>query len=521
MEMPVSPLLKHLSEELEFDTFLVFLFLLSLLLLFILSRSRSKLNLPPSPPRLPLIGNLHQLGTHPHRSFRELSKKYGPLMLLKLGQVPTLVVSSADMMKEIIKNHDITFSNRPKTTAADIILYGSHDVGFAPYGEYWRQTRKICVLELLSFRRVQQFQFVKEEVTVALIERIRRASQSSKDSSVNLSEMLIAASNNIMSRCVLGRDFEDEDGPSKFGELGRKLMVSMTTFSVGDFFPSLRWVDNLIGVIGRMKFIFSELDTFLDQVVEEHNAVLEGGEDIGGSNTKDFVDIFLKLQKHGMLEFELTQDNIKAILVDMFIGGSDTTSTLLEWLMAELLRHPKVMKKAQEEVRRVVDNRSKIDMNDVHQMDYLKCVVKETLRLHPPAPLLLPRETMAAIELRGFHIPDKTRVFINSWAIQRDPNVWDKPEEFLPERFQDSDVDFKGQDFQFLPFGSGRRGCPGLTFGVFSVEYVMANLLYWFDWKCPDVGGAILPNELDMSEVYGLTVQKKIPLHLVPVPYYP
>ena len=240
-------LLKQLWQE----PFLVSPFLLSLFLLFILvSKSRSRLKLPPSPPRLPLIGNLHQLGTHPHRALQALSKKYGALMLLQLGQVPTLVVSSADMVKEIIKKHDITFSNRPKTTAADIILYGCQDVGFAPYGEYWRQTRKISVVELLSLKRVQQFQNVREEVTTALVERIRRVRQSSKDSSINLSEMLIAASNNILSRCVFGRNFADEGGWSRFGELSRKFLVSMMAFSVGGYFPSLRYVDNLTGSIG-------------------------------------------------------------------------------------------------------------------------------------------------------------------------------------------------------------------------------------------------------------------------------
>ncbi|GMN21693.1 hypothetical protein TIFTF001_048916 [Ficus carica] len=335
--------------------------------------------------------------------------------------------------------------------------------------------------------------------------------------------MLIAASNNILSRSALGRNIVDEGGRSRFGELSRKLMVYMTAFHVGDFFPSLRWVDNLTGRIGRLKLLFRELDSFFDEVVQEHKTWLEGGGDqIGSSSVKDFVDILLGVQKNDMLNFELTQDNMKAILLDMFVGGSDTTSTALEWIMAELMRHPEVMKKAQEEVRRVVGNRPKIDMNDVNQMDYLKCVIKETLRLHPPLPLQVPRETTANVDVGGYLIPEKTRVFINSWAIQRDPNVWDKPEEFLPERFEGSAIDFKGQDFPFVPFGSGRRGCPGLAFGVASTEYVTANLLYWFDWKLPGHEDNIkLAKDLDMSEVYGLTVHRKTPLNLVPIPYSP
>jgi cytochrome P450 len=204
---------------------------------------------------------------------------------------------------------------------------------------------------------------------------------------------------------------------------------------------------------------------------------------------------------------------------DMFVGGIDTTSTTLEWLMAELIKHPIVMKRAQEEVRRVVGKKSKIDVNDINQMDYLKCILKETLRLHPPAPLSIPRETSTSVKFEGYDIPQKTRVFLNIWAIQRDPTLWERPEEFLPERFKDTTVDFNRQEFEFIPFGGGRRRCPGLTFGVASVEYVTANILYWFDWRLPC--GSAQGKDLDMSEVNGLTVSKKIPLLLVPTLHSP
>ena len=208
----------------------------------------------------------------------------------------------------------------------------------------------------------------------------------------------------------------------------------------------------------------------------------------------------------------------------MFVGASDTTSTGLEWLMAELVRNPRVMKKAQEEVRRVVGNKSEIDMNDINQMEYLNCIIKENLRLHPPLPLLVPRRTLSSVKLGGYDIPEKARVFVNVWAIQRDPSEWDRPEEFVPERFENNTIDFKlgAQDYQFTPFGVGRRGCPGVQFGIASTEYVIAHLLYWFDWQLStDHGGTKLAEELDMSEVYGLTVHKKIPLHLIPIPYSP
>ncbi|KAG6686418.1 hypothetical protein I3842_11G018200 [Carya illinoinensis] len=476
----------------------------------------TKLNLPPSPPKLPIIGNLLQLRKLSHRSFRALSEKYGPIILLHLGHTPTLIVSYADIAKEVIKSYDMVFSNRPQTTAANTLLYGCTDTAFAPYGEYWRQVRKICVLELLSLKRVQLFEYVREEEVDSLIKKIRESCL--KHTHVNLSEMIIATSNNIISRCIFGRKYEEENGKKSFGHLSRRIIVLFSTFCLGDFFPCLGWIDVLTGLIRNLKATFGELDVFFSQVIEEHKT-RNCNDD--RPYKKDFIDILLQLQRDGMLEFEFTEDNLKGILLDMFVAGTDTTSTTLEWLMAELIKNPNIMKTAQDEVRRVVGMKSKIDKNDINQMNYLKCILKETLRVHPPAPLSVPRETSSSVKLGGYYIPPKAKVFVNTWAIQRDSPVWDKPEEFLPERFINNPVDFKGQDFEFIPFGGGRRGCPGLTFGVTTIEYVIANLLCWFDWRLPSpiVQGE---DDLDMSEVnYALVVRKKFPLHLVPILYSP
>ncbi|KAJ7956150.1 Cytochrome P450 [Quillaja saponaria] len=276
--------------------------------------------------------------------------------------------------------------------------------------------------------------------------------------------MLTAIVNNIISRCVMGQKFEAEDGNKWLGEISKHTVVQLSAFCVGDFIPSLGWIDVLTGLIQRLKVTFGELDAFFDQ--------------------------------------------------DMFVGGSDTTSTALEWAFAELMKSPVAMKKAQEEIRRVLGIKSKVEKNDINQMKYLKCVLKETLSLHPPFPLLFPREILSGVKFGGYDIPQKTRVLINSWAIQKDPEIWTRSEEFLPERFKNSQVDFKGQDFEFIPFGAGRRGCPGIIFGIPTAEYVMATLLYWFDWELPKTSKAI--EILDMSEVYGINVHKKVPLLLVP-----
>ncbi|XP_020216626.1 cytochrome P450 71A1 [Cajanus cajan] len=483
-------------------------------------RRRSKSNAPPSPPKLPFIGNLHQLGTLPHRSLQALSRNYGPLMMLQMGQIPTLIVSSAHVAAEIFKNHDVVFSYRPKTTATGVFFYGYKDIGFSPYGEEWRQKRKVCVLELVSMKSVRSFQFIRAEEVAEMIAAIREACASGSESGsscVHLSELLIALTNNTLSRCVFGQKYDSPDGSRSFGVIRRKLLSQFTAFCVGDFFPSLSWVDVLTGRIRKLKATLSSLDVFFDQVIAEHKTKMKKkGEGDGQSDKKDFVDILLQLEEARMLGFDLSQDNLKALLVDMFIGASDTTSTTLEWAMAELMKNPNTMEKVQEEVRRVVGNKAEVDENDVKQMNYLKCVVKETLRLHPPAPFLLPRETSSAVKLRGYDIPAKTRVMLNAWAIQRDPEFWEKPDEFIPERFEDSKVDFRGQDFEFIPFGVGRRGCPGITFGITLAEYALANLLRWFDWKLPQTHASV--QGIDMSEKHGISVNKKVPLLLQPIP---
>ncbi|KAF3967138.1 hypothetical protein CMV_008828 [Castanea mollissima] len=251
--------------KITFIPLLLLLFLFSFLYVFKCIRSSGKPNLPPSPPKLPIIGNLHQLGSLPHRSLQALSQKYGPVMFFYFCHAPTLVVSSADMAREMMKTHDIVFSNRPKTTATNSLFYGCTDLSFSSYGEYWRQVRKICVLELLSLKRVQSFQYTREEEVSILINKVRAL-------------------------CLKG-----------------------------------------VSINLRQVFRTTKKDAFLDQVVEEHKTMKQ--DDDENPDKKDFVDILLQLQKNSMLDFELSHDNLKAILMDMFVGGSDTTSTTLEWVI--------------------------------------------------------------------------------------------------------------------------------------------------------------------------------------------
>lgn len=473
--------------------------------------------LPPGPTKLPLIGNLHQLGKLPHVTFQHLSNHHGPLMSLQLGHVFTVVVSSADMVREICRNHDLVFSSRPVMYAVKKYSYGCSDMAFSPYGEYWRQVRKICILELLSLKRVQSFREVREEEVNLAIDLIDRRSRSSPLQPVNLSEMMLSLINDVVCRTVFGKKYggvgEGECGKSRFDEILKEAQDLLGGFSIGDLFPSLEWVNSITGLRGRLERNFLQLDRFYDEVIQDH---LDRDHDQHQSDHEDFVDVLLRVRKDPTLGIALTMDQIKGILTDMFIAGTDTSSATLVWIMTELAKNPTKMKRAQEEVRRVMGKKRRVEESDVHQLEYLKLVVKEGLRLHPPTPLLVPRETTDECRVGGYLIPAKTRVFINAKAISTDPKYWRNAQEFWPERFLDNPIDFKGQDFEFIPFGVGRRGCPAMNFAMSMTELALANLLHCFDWDLPQ---GMRKEDLDMEEAFGITMHKKMPLCLLATPH--
>jgi len=195
----------------------------------------------------------------------------------------------------------------------------------------------------------------------------------------------------------------------------------------------------------------------------------------------------------------------------VFTAGSETSATAVDWAMVEMIKNPKVMEKAQNEVRQVFSRKGSVDETVLSEMKYLKCIVKETLRLHPSAPLLLPRECREKCEINGYEIPVKTQVIVNAWAIGRDPKYWNEPESFIPERFLHSSIDYKGTNFEYIPFGAGRRICPGVSFGLINVELPLAMLLYHFDWRLPN---GMKHEDLNMTELFSITVKRNDDLYL-------
>ncbi|XWS34696.1 hypothetical protein CRYUN_Cryun21dG0059900 [Craigia yunnanensis] len=469
---------------------------------------------PPSPPKLPILGNLHQLGAPPHSSLCKLSRKYGPVLLLHLGRKPVVIISSTEAAREVLKVNDLACCSRPPIAGAGRLTYNYLDVVFSPYGEYWREIRKICVLELFSVKRVKSFRFVREEEVASLMDSISQSSSSATP--INVTEKLFSLTGSILFRTAFGKWVQGSDfDRTKFYELVHDAETVLGSFSADEYFPGVGWIlDRINGHNKRVERVFHELDTIFQQVIDDH---LQPGRT---KLQEDIVDVMLGIEKEQIEDGRawLTKNHIKAVLLNMFLAGVDTSALTVNWAMAELSRKPTLMKKAQDEVRSIVGKKGRVTESDLDQLQYLKMVIKETLRLHPPAPLLIPRETMSHFKINGYNIYPKTLIQINAWAIARDPLYWKNPEEFSPERFIDNDVDFKGNHFEFLPFGSGRRGCPGMYMGTVTSELLLANLLYCFDWKLP---GGMKVADINMEELAGhsLTLSKKTPLLLVPIKY--
>ncbi|XP_026411060.1 cytochrome P450 71A9-like [Papaver somniferum] len=363
------------------------------------------------------------------------------------------------------------------------LSYGCFDIYFSFYGDYWKEIRKIAVLELLNAKKVLSYRAVREEEVFWAINLIRTSSFSSVP--VNLSEIMLSIMNNVVCRVSFGMKYKDEqkeDGNNKFYSVSKEIINLLGGFSTADLFPWMSWIHKLDGLDTRLEKSFRHMDEFYDKVIDEHiSKSSEAGVE------EDFVD-------------------------DTFVAGTDTTAAILVWTMTELIRNPTIMKRAQKEVRSFNGFKDMVEESDLHKLSYTKLVIKEAFRLHPPAPLLVPRETREKCTINGYDIPIKTSVLINAKAISTDPKYWKKPYEFYPERFLNSNIDYKGQDFELLPFGGGRRGCPGISFSAVPLELVLANLLHCFDWELP---AEMKIEDVDISEAFGLTTHKKVPMCLL------
>ncbi|GLT56612.1 hypothetical protein SLA2020_296420 [Shorea laevis] len=469
--------------------------------------------LPPGPLKLPFIGNLHLFsGTLPHHCLRDMAMAYGPVMHLQLGEASTFVFSSREVVEAVMKTHDLIFAGRPLLHSLKLVTYSFSDIVLAPYGDYWRQMRKICTSELLSVRRVKSFRSIREDEVSNLIRNISLEA----GSTINLRKMLYSSGLSIISRAAIGGKCKHQE---EFKQLVPEILTLFGGLSLVDLFPSIKLLSLIHSLRPKYRNLHKKLDEVLETIILEHQAN-KGTEKSSGEDHEedDLLDVLLDLKDHGELRIPLTIANIKAIIMDLFTAGGESSAVVVEWAMSEMLKNPKVMEKAQAEVRHVFATKGSVDETGLHELKYLNLVIKETLRLHPPSPLLVARESRERCEINGFEIPAKSRVIVNAWAIGRDSNYWTEAEKFLPERFSDGTSDYTGSNFEFIPFGGGRRMCPGISFGMANIELELANLLFHFDWKLPD---GKKPEDVDMTEVFSTVARRKYDLCLIPIPHRP
>ncbi|XP_020591065.1 LOW QUALITY PROTEIN: flavonoid 3'-monooxygenase-like [Phalaenopsis equestris] len=474
--------------------------------LFPTHADRRRPPLPPGPKGWPLVGNLLQLGTKVHQALQHLSNSHGSagLLRLRLGTVDVIVISSASAAAKCFRSNDTKLSSRPPNSMGRHITYNFQDLAghiMAPYGPRWRMLRKICATHLFSTKVLDSFQHVREDELATLVRDVA----SGRDAVIDVGAVVNTCATNALARELVGRRvIVGGEEAAKFKEMAAEISRLAGEFNIGDFVPGIDWLD-LQGLNRKMKKTRERFGEFLEKIIDDHRSK-------GFNHTKDFLSVLIEM--HDSANEELDDINIKALLQDMFIAGTETTSITVEWILAELIRQPKILARAQQELDSVVGRNRFISESDLSKFPFLHSIVKETLRLHPALPLALPRMTIEDFEIDGYLIPKGITVLINLWAIGRDPAAWpDEPCEFKPDRFGSSslhaNVDVKGNDFELIPFGIGRRMCAGINLGLRMVHLTTAILLHSFDWTLPEGNMAQM---LDMEERFGGTMPKAKPL---------
>ncbi|CAI9754833.1 unnamed protein product [Fraxinus pennsylvanica] len=502
----------------EFLDFVIYflIWLISTILIRIFLKKGNTSGLPPSPLALPVIGHLHLLSPIPHQALAKLSQRCGPLIHLFLGSVPCVVASSPEMAKEFLKTYESSYSNRPQSFAVDYLTYGSQDFSFAPYGPYWKFMKKLCMSELLGGQTLELLLPVRRSEMRSFMEFL--LSKASAGKSVDIGGELIRLTNNVISRMIMGeRCSEDEDKAGDVRKLVQEIAELTGKFNLMDFIWFCKNLD-LQGFRKRLKKVRDRFDAMMERIIDEHQnpgrkLKLENEE---GESVRDLLDILLNISANESSEMSLTRENIKAFILDIFAAGTDTSAITTEWALAELINHPNILHRAQHEINSVVGQNKLVEESDISNLPYLQAIVKETLRLHPTGPLIV-RESSEDCTIAGYHVPAKTRLFVNVWAIGRDPEHWENPLEFRPERFLNEDgylkaqLDVRGQHYHLLPFGSGRRGCPGTSLALQVVQTTLAAMIQCFEWNVEGNG------TVDMEEGPGITLPKAHPLICFPV----
>uniref|UniRef100_A0A2N9HWL7 Uncharacterized protein n=1 Tax=Fagus sylvatica TaxID=28930 RepID=A0A2N9HWL7_FAGSY len=485
------------------DTNLIFILVLLLVPLFYLYLKHIFSKNPPLPPgpfAWPIVGNIFQMGRQLHSILANLASVHGPLMSLRLGTQISIIASSPAAAREILKTHDKVLSGRYVTHAVPIInpKFNNFSLGAAlECNDYWRSLRTICKADLFSAKVLESQKHIREKKVSELVDFL-----SSKEGKVvNLGEAVYVTFTNILSNAIFSIDFLDFEGKG-IGKDIRKLIVEVVelenTPDLSNLYPILSKLD-FQGVQKKRDKIVKKFLTIWEDVIIERRK-----QESAISGQRDFLDALIK--------DGYKNDQINQLILDLLIAGTDSSSMVTEWAMAELMKNQDSMHKLRDELERGIGT-DIVNESHLPHLPYLEACAKETLRLYPPGPLMLPRRALQTCQVMGYTIPKDSQISVNMWAIGRDPTVWNDPLSFKPERFLDSCLDFKGNNFDYTPFGAGRKICPGQPLAMKQVPLILGSLVHSFDWFLPS---SVNPTELDMNDHYAVTLKKKQPLKLIP-----
>ncbi|CAI7793110.1 unnamed protein product [Closterium sp. NIES-53] len=599
---------------------------------------RRRSSLPPGPSPWPILGNLPDLGFLPYRGLAKLADRFGPIMTVWLGSVPSVIISSPEMAREVLKIQDKFCSSRPLLPFLAFLTHDGNDIVFSPSNDHWRMQRRLATLHLFSSRALQKSLPVRERETRDLLDAIAEVANNGDARGVEVRGYLKRTTLNNIMRLAFGKSYtystvrraaaaapgemleaamridwqgrivamkidgaksdksarsaaaiaEDEMEGEKVIAMVDETFDVMGTFNLADFVPWLSPLDPQ-RVYARAKRLKPLIEGFVLACIEERSQMLNrrrGGEEVGreekvvrerplvdsilegeegeegeGGEVKlgevklggdesgaerVLVDALLELERVQHREISgkdrVTREDIMLLCLDLIDAGTDTTAKTVEWALAELASHPAMLERLQAEVDAVysksaaagavteeaaaeeaagesireqgVENHHLPASLPVQEMPYLQVVIKETLRHHPPTPLLIPHMTTDRVAIGGYTIPPNTMIQINAWGIAHDPTVWINPHEFDPSRFLGpSAPDVTGQHYEVLPFGSGRRVCAGMNLGLDLAARMLASILLRFDLKLPE--DVVAAGGVDLGENFSLTMGLAKPLRLV------
>ncbi|XP_004506725.1 cytochrome P450 76T24-like [Cicer arietinum] len=473
----------------------------------LLCKNKKSPKLPPGPPSYPLIGNILQLGPSKlHQSLTKLSKTYGPIMRVTIGTITTIVISSPKIAKEALHKNDQALSNRFIPESVQALSHDKSSLIFMPISPKWKTLRKICATKIFSSQQLDSTQSLRLEKLKELVVYLKENCEKGK--AIDIGEVAFTISLNSISNTLFSIDMASfaSSSSQNFRDVISSMLIEASNPNIADYYPILRRIDPQ-GSQRRMKNYYQKLLTLFESIIEDRSnqrkdCVMEGS---------DVLDLFLNMIRNE--NSELTKHDLLHLFLDLFIAGTDTTSVTIEWTMAELLQNPEKLKKTRKELQKVINKDEGVKDLDITNLPYLQAVVKETLRLHPSAPILV-HKSVSEVELCGFKVPKDAQVLVNVWSMGRDSSIWNDPNLFVPERFLESGDVFREEDFGFIPFGAGRRMCPGVSFAHRVVHTMLATMLYHFDWKLVDEEKC---EDIDMTENFGVTLHKIKPLIAIPI----